>query len=150
MQNNARKRSYSEALVSPAVSDQAQNFNNQSRNKKLKYDQVLNLDPQSSPPYRQIANLAIQGQLFFNKVLGVVKWIQLLARNQMCIEERQQILAHNQMCIEERQQILDHNLMCIEERQNNVLIDSAPLSQRPSSSSFNSKSNHLIDSNKSK
>jgi hypothetical protein len=109
MQNNTKKRSYSEALASDTVSDQAQNFNNQSRNKNLNHDWVLNLYSQSPPPYRQISNLAIQEQLFFNKVLGVVKWIQLLA--------------HNQMYIEERQQILDHNQMCIEERQNNVLIE---------------------------
>ena len=120
MQNNTKKRSYSEALGSNAVSDQAQNFNNQSRNKNLKYDQVLNLDSQSLPPYRQISNLVNQEQLF-NKVLGAIKGLQFLARNQIGIE-----------------------------RQNNVLIDSAPLSQRPSSSSFNSKSNHLIDLHKSK
>jgi hypothetical protein len=136
MQNNTKKRSYSEALANPSIPDQAQNFNNQSQNKNLNHDRVLNLYSQSPPPYRQISNLAIQEQLFFNKVLGVVKWIQLLA--------------HNQMHIEERQQILDHNQMCIEERQNNVLIDSTPLSQRPSSSSVNSKSNHLIDLHKSK
>jgi hypothetical protein len=120
MQNNTKKRSYLEALASDTVSDQAQNFNNQSRNKNLNHDRVLNLDSQSLPPYRQIANLAIQEQLF-NKVLGAIKGLQFLARNQIGLE-----------------------------RQNNVLIDSTPLSQRPSSSSFNSKSNHLIDLHKSK
>ena len=121
MQNKAKKRSYLDALASDSASNQDQNFNNKSRNKNLKYDQVLNFDSQSLlPPYRQISNLTIQEQLF-NKVLGVVKGLQFLARNQIGIEQ-----------------------------QKNVLIDSTPLSQRPSSSSFNSKSNHLIDLHKSK
>lgn len=120
MQNNPKKRSYSEALASPSVFDQAQNFNNQSRNKNPNYDQVLNRGYQGLPPYRQIANLAIQEELF-NKVLGVIKGLQFLARNQIGIEQ-----------------------------QNNFLIDSAPLNQRPSSSSFSSNSTPLINSNKSK
>ena len=120
MQNKAKKRSYLDALASDSASNQDQNYNNKSRNKNLKYDQVLNFDSQSLPPYRQIVNLAIQEQLF-NKVLGVVKGLQFLARNQIGIEQ-----------------------------QKNVLIDSTPLSQRPSSSSFNSNSTPLINSNKSK
>ncbi len=120
MQNNPKKRSYSEALASPSVSNQPENFNNQSRNKNPNYDQVLNHDSQGLPPYRQIVNLAIQEQLF-NKVLGVIKGLQFLTRNQIGIEQ-----------------------------QNNALIDSAPLSQGPSSSSFNSNSTPLINSNKSK
>ena len=134
MQNNPKKRSYSEALASPSVSDQAQNFNNQSRNKNPNYDQVLNPDSQGLPPYRQIANPATQEQL---TVLGAIKWVQSLAYNQMYIEKQQQILDHNQMCIEEQQQKF-------------LITTSAPLSQRPSSSSTNSKSNHLIDLHKSK
>ena len=134
MQNNPKKRSYSEALASPSVSDQAQNFNNQSRNRNLNYDQVLNPDSQGLPPYRQIANPVIQEQL---TVLGAIKWVQSLAFNQMCIEKQQKNLARNQIRIEEQQQKF-------------LITTSAPMSQRPSSSSFNSNSTPLINSNKSK
>jgi hypothetical protein len=134
MQNNPKKRSYSEALASPSVSDQAQNFNNQSQNKNLNYDQVLNHDSQGLPPYRQIANPVIQEQF---TVLGAIKWVQSLARNQIRIEEQQKNLAYNQMRIEEQQQKF-------------LITTSAPMSQRPSSSSFNSNLTPLINSNKSK
>ena len=120
MQNNPKKRSYSEALAINYTLDRAQDFNNRSRGRNLNYSEALNIGSQGLPPYRQITNFTIQEELF-NKVLGAIKGLQFLARNQIVIE-----------------------------RQNNFLIYTDNLNQKPSSSIFNSKSNHMIDLHKLK
>lgn len=80
MQNNSRKRSYSDVM---------------SGDYSLKYNEIiLQNNPQNIPPYQQIHQL--NREILFNRVLGLVKGLQVLAKNQVEIERQKELLLLDQ------------------------------------------------------